>query len=209
MRNTPILIAACLSLLASAAFGQPNQDAGKTDDFARRMFATKSFDKKTSACFVRTYDATHLARHPKQTVSAMKMLVAAEKLQDDTSLSYSYKLGVNFRNRTGDYASNADCGHARLSEVKREGVRVSCSEGCEAGGIEIALSPDGKSIIVKLTEIAVWLADKPEDEASEFELKGGADDRVFRLDRVDAENCKSLMRDGDKNGDEVAAVEPE
>jgi hypothetical protein len=206
MRHTPILLAACLSLLASAALAQPARDAARIDDFAKRMFATKSFDTKSYACFVRTYDAAHLARHPKQTVSAMRMLISAEKLEGDTSLSYSYKLGANFRNRTGDYASSMDCGHARVSEARREGVRVSCHDGCEGGGIEIAPTPDSKALVVKLDSIAVWLAANPQDESGQFELKGGADDRVFRLERVDIEICKSLMKD---DGDEVAALQPE
>ena len=203
--RTPILIAAALSVLASAAMARPMHDEAKIDDFARRMFATKSFDQKTFACFVHSYDAAHLARHPRQTVSALKMLVAAEKLEGGTSLSYSYKLGVNFRNRKGDYASSMDCGSAYVSEVKREGVRVNCHDGCEAGGMEIAVAADGKAIIVKLTSIAVWLAANPQDESGQFELKGGADDRAFRLERVDAEMCKSLVKDGD----EVATLQPE
>ena len=204
MRRTPILIAAFLSLLASAAVAQPDREAAKVADFAQRMFATKSFDQKTTACFVRSYDAAHLARHPKQTVSAVKMLISAERLEGDTSLNYSYKLGVNLRDRKGDYASNMDCGYAHLSEVKREGVRVSCSEGCEGGvGIEIALAPDSKAVIVKLASIGVWLADNPQDESGQFELKGGADDRAFRLERIDTEMCKSLIKDGD----EVAALQ--
>src|SRR5215467_10830049 len=105
MRHAPIALAACLSLLASAAAAAPRQDA-KLADFAQRMFATKSFDQKTSACFVRTYDAAHLARHRKQTVTAMKMLVSAEKLADDGQLSYSYELGMNFRNRKGDHIAS-------------------------------------------------------------------------------------------------------
>jgi hypothetical protein len=204
MRKTPILLAACLSLLASSAFGQSVRDAARIDDFARRMFATRSFDKTAVACFVRTYDAAHLARHRKQTVSAMRVLVAAEKLEGDTSLSYSYKLGVNFRNRKGDYVSNFNCGHARVSEVKREGVQVSCHDGCEGGGVVIAVAPDRKAIIVKLDSVAVWLADKPDDESAQFALNGGADDRVFRLERVDSESCKSLIKDGD----EVATMQP-
>jgi len=86
MRQT-LLIAASLSLLASAAVAETARDAARIEDFGRRMFATKTFDQKTSACFIRTYDAAHLARHPKQTVSAMKMLVSAEKLEGETSPS--------------------------------------------------------------------------------------------------------------------------
>jgi hypothetical protein len=89
--------------------------------------------------------------------------------------------------------------------VRREGVRVNCHDGCEGGGIEIALAPDSKAIIVKLDSISVWLADNPQDEKGQFEFKGGDDDRVFRLDRVDSEICKPLM----KEGDEVAALWPE
>ena len=203
MRQT-LLIAASLSLLASAAVAETARDAARIEDFGRRMFATKTFDQKTSACFIRTYDAAHLARHPKQTVSAMKMLVSAEKLEGETSLSYGYKLGVKFRDRKGEYASAMDCGQAYVSEVKREGVRVNCHDGCEGGGIEIAVAADNKAIIVKLTSIAVWLAANPQDENAQFELKGGADDRVFRLERVDSELCKSLV----KEGDEVAALSP-
>ena len=203
MRKTPILIAACLSLLASAAVAAP-REAARLDTFAKRLFAAKSLDKKTVACFARTYDAAHLAHHPKQTVSAMTMLISAEKLADDDGLSYAYRLGLNFRDRTGDYASNMDCGHARASETRRGGVNVGCSDGCEGGGIEIALAPDAKAVIVKIDSIAVWPAANPQDESAQFELKGG-DDRVFRLERVDPEICKSLTKDGDA----VAALPPE
>jgi hypothetical protein len=202
MRQNPILIAAVLSLIASAAAAQPDRDAAKVADFAKRMFATKSSGQQPTACFARTYDAAHLARHPKQTVSAMKMLIAGEKLEDATSLSYSYKLGINFRDRKGDYASSYDCGNAEVSDVKL-GAEVSCHDGCEAGGVVIALAPNSKAIIVKLESVVVWLADKPQDESAQFELKGGADDRVFRLERVDSEMCKLLIKDGD----EVAALQ--
>jgi len=204
MRQTPIFLAACLSLLASAAAAQPDPDAARIHGFAQRMFATKSFDDKVTACFARTYDAAHLARHPKQTVSAMKMLVSAEMLEDDkdSSLNYAFKLNVKFRDRKGDYAGSMDCGYAYMSEVKREGVRVSCKEGCEGGGLEIALAPDSKAIIVKLDSIGLWLADNPQDESGQHALSAGADDKVFRLDRVDNALCESLS----KRNDEVAAL---
>jgi hypothetical protein len=195
MRKTPILIATCLSLLASAAVAAPREEA-RLANFAKRMFAAKSFDKKTVACFARVYDAAHLAHHPKQTVSGMTMLISAEKLQDDDGLSYAYRLGLNFRNRTGDYASDMDCGHARASETKRGSVNIGCSDGCEGGGIEIALAPDAKAVIVKVDSIAVWPAANPEDQDAQFEFKGGGDDRVFRLERVDTEMCRSLTKDG-------------
>ena len=204
MRMTPILIVACLGFLASAAVAAPREDA-KLADFAQRMFATKPFKHKVSACFVRTYDDAHLARHQGQTVTAMKMLVAAEKLAEDGELSYSYDIGVTFRDRKGDYISNYDCGHARLSDGPRGHAEVSCHDGCEEGGVTIALAPDKKAITVKVLDVGLSPADRPRDQNAWFSFHGGPEDRVFRLDRVDMENCKSLM----EHGDEVAAAEPE
>jgi hypothetical protein len=206
MRPTPILIAASLGLLASAAVAAPRQDA-KLADFAQRMFATKSLDQKTSACFVRTYDAAHLARHRKQTVTAMKMLVSAEKLADDGQLSYSYDLGMNFRNRKGDHVSSFECGHARASEAKRDDVDIRChGDGCEGGdGVVIALAPDRKAIIVKIDSVYLRNAEKPKNSGDYFAFEGSADNHVFRLERVDIDQCKSLVG----NGDEVAALQPE
>jgi hypothetical protein len=205
MRKIPILIAACLSVLASAAVAETAAESRKLDDFARRMFARNAFDQKAYACFVRTYDAAHLARHRRQTVTAMKMLMAAERLPENGQLSYSYKMRVNFRDRPGDYASSFQCGGAHMADVKGRAVEVTCHDGCEAGGLAIALAPDSKAIIIKLEDVSVWLAAKPEDQDAAFSFKGGADDRAFRLERVDLEACKPLMKDTD----EVAALQPE
>ena len=79
MRKIQILIAACLTVSASASFAAPAENPGDTDAFARRLLAVKSVEQKTSACFVRVYDAPHLAHHRKQTVSAMRMLISVER----------------------------------------------------------------------------------------------------------------------------------
>ncbi|WP_457831289.1 hypothetical protein, partial [Staphylococcus aureus] len=79
-------IAVILSLLfaafagaARAEDGDDVRDASKseTETFNARMYAGAP-GSKAYACFVRRCDAAHLARHPKQTVAAMKLLVSAE-----------------------------------------------------------------------------------------------------------------------------------
>jgi len=205
MRRIRLFIAAFVGLFASGALAAPSEEA-KLDDFAQRMFVTTSFDQKASACFMRSYDAAHLARHRRQTVRSMKMLVSAEKLTDDGQLSYSYELDVRFRNRRGDYASRFQCGRAHLADLKGTRVQVRCHDGCEGGdGVVIALAPDSKAILVKVDSVSVWLADKPEDMDAHFEFQGGPDNHVFRLERVDLAQCKPLIRDGS----EVAASRPE
>jgi hypothetical protein len=54
--------------------------AGTSADeaFVKRLFGGPADPQKSFACFVRTYDASHLAHHPLKKVSAMKLLVTAE-----------------------------------------------------------------------------------------------------------------------------------
>ena len=59
--------------------------------------------QKTYACFVRRYDASHLAQHPKQKVSAMKLLVTAEDAPEDKTVNYSFRLGFKYRHRAGNF----------------------------------------------------------------------------------------------------------
>ena len=59
--------------------------------------------------------------------------------------------------------------------------------------------------MVKIDSVLLQNAAKPKDSDDYFEFAGSADNHVFRLERVDLDTCKSLMRDGD----EVAALPPE
>jgi hypothetical protein len=42
--------------------------------------------------------------------------------------------------------------------------------------------------------VRIWQNNKP-DEEDALALEGGADDRVFRLDRADLEECRALVAD--------------
>jgi hypothetical protein len=148
---------------------------------------------KAYACFVRRYDADHLARHPKQKVAAMKLLVSAEYQEDDKALHYSFRLGFKYRHRSGDFDSSGFCGHAFAEENSGE-VRFGCGVDCEGGGVGVALSKDDRSAIVRLERVRVWQNNKPDDDADES-LVAGADDKIFRLDRTDTRNCASLVTD--------------
>jgi hypothetical protein len=199
MSNTrAIIVSACLALLAAAPFGARAEDANSanSDDFAKRLLAVKSVEQKTYACFVRSYDKSHLAHHPKQAVTDMKLLVAAERLPEDAALNYSFRMGLKFRNRKGDFAASSSCGHAEMSEVKGVGMEINCGGEC-GGGLSIALAPNDKSITVKVESIGIWPANKLDDDSG-LALSGGADDRVFRLDRVNNDICAALAREEDK-----------
>jgi hypothetical protein len=57
--------------------------------------------------------------------------------------------------------------------------------------LEVALSKDDKAAIVHLEAIAIWNRKHPDGDGDS--LQGGADDKVFRLERVDVKECSDLI----------------
>src|SRR3954463_4745371 len=72
-------------------------------------------------------------------------------------------------------------------------AQLGCSVDCEGGGISVELAGDSKSTKIRLGTICIWRNNKPDEDG--FSLSGGADDRVFRLDRARLEQCRSLVTD--------------
>lgn len=157
-----------------------------------RMYAGEP-GNKAYACFVRRYDAEHLAHHPKQKVASMKLLISAEMDTEDKQFHNSFRLGFRYRHRSGDFDSSGSCHHAVFTKDGTE-IRLGCGVDCEGGGIGVALSKDDKSAIVRLARVRVWQNNKPDDDA-ELSLVAGADDGIFRLDRTDNKECASLVTD--------------
>jgi hypothetical protein len=166
-------------------------DHVKADTFDSKMFARASGDK-AYACFVRRYDADHLARHPKQKVAAMKLLVGTEIPEGETARAYSFGLEVKYRHRAGELDTGGYCKHA-VAEDNGSEIGFACGVDCDGGGINVALSKDDKSAIIRLERIRIWPNNKPDD--AEDELVAGADDRIFRLERADANECAALVTD--------------
>ena len=164
----------------------------KAAAFDSRMFGGQPL-ANAHACFVRRYDADHLAQHPKQKISAMKLLVEAEDAPEDKTINYGFRVGVQYRDRPGDFDSIGYCDHAIASEAGH-GVQFECNPDCDGGGMTIALSKDNKSAIASLGHIMVRDRSKPGDDASET-LSAGADDKVFRVDRADLSECAELVTD--------------
>jgi hypothetical protein len=199
MKRVPTIAAlataAVLAALSSshAEDGPPPIDPAKGAAFDTRMFGAPIGKKAAYACFVRRYDADHLARHPGQKVSAMKLLVTAEYPPEDKTYAFSFRLGVKYRARKGDFDSSGFCGHVIAEETGDE-IRMGCGVDCDGGGIGVALSKDDKAAILRLERVRIWQNNKPDDEAGD-ELVAGADDKIFRLDRTEASECASLVTD--------------
>jgi hypothetical protein len=204
-RPALFLVLTLAVLLPPAASAQDNaKDSSDKSDKAREA----AFDKrvfggpvgnKAVACFVRRYDASHLAQHPKQKVSSMKLLVTAENHPKEPT-AYAYKVGVQFRNKPGNFDGGSACSHM-VDDDNGKKISFSCDVECGGGGLEIAMSKDDKSAIVNLEVIGVWDRKHPKKDA--VTLEGGADDKTFRLDRVDNAECADLQA----NHNEMASLQ--
>lgn len=200
-----LAVAVCAGTMLTAPTTAEAQEAvpkAKAAAFDARMFGGPPA-AKASACFVRHYDADHLAQHPKQKVGAMKLLVEAERTPDGATVNYSISVGIQYRDRAGNFQSGGYCGHVIAAEAGRE-VRYECGADCEGGGMTVALSKDNKSAIMRVARIGISDASKPNEYTGET-LVGAGDDKVFRVDRVDVKECAELMTDHA----EVAAVTQE
>ena len=189
------LAAAAVLAISTATLAHAEEeglDKARTDAFDVRMFG-KAPGNKAYACFVRRYDPGHLARHPRQKVSAMKLLMTAEIPPEETTTNYSFRLGVKFRDRSGEFDSSGGCGHVIAEDAGHE-IRFGCGVDCDGGGIEVASSKDDTSAIVRLERVRIWQNNKPDEEV-ENSLLASADDKIFRLDRVDSRECASLVTD--------------
>ncbi|TAI62412.1 hypothetical protein [Bradyrhizobium sp. Leo170] len=187
-----LVVAAAMLAGISHSHAEDGVDSAKTAAFDNRIFAGP-LAEKTYACFVRRYDASHLAQHLKQKVSAMKLLVTAENAREEKTTSYSFRLGIKYHHRTGNFDSSSFCGHVVTEDARNE-IRFGCGVDCEGGGINVALSKDDKPTIIRLERIRIWNRDKPDQEAEDA-LIAGADDKIFRVDRADAEECAELVTD--------------
>ena len=194
------LIVACATAIAivlgsaGLAAAQTEVTAAERAEFDKRMFGKEPAAKaNTYACFVRTYDADHLGRHPYQKVTSMKLLYTSEMFEGNTALDQHFRLGVTFRNKRGAYDSSGSCNHFRSDEAKGE-IRFGCGVDCDGGGISIAMNKDDKSVLVRLSRVRIWQNSKPDDEASDS-LVAGKDDAIFRLDRAPLEECRTLVTD--------------
>jgi hypothetical protein len=205
-----ISLFAAAAALSAALLSRPAlaDDRALDLDFAKRVFAGAVPKPKAYACFVRHYDAEHLAQHPLQKVSVMKLLISTEKDPDFPAFQYSFRLGVNFRDLAGDFDSSGNCGHAPTiidpdnpdippeDRVTRPtGIDFECDVDCDGGGVTLNLANNDNAVIVKLPDrIRIWKGKDP-DEAAVRALMAGADDKIFRLDRAGTEKCKSLVTD--------------
>ena len=138
-------------------------------------------------CFARSYDAAHLAKHPKQTVASIKFALAyhrhePDKYRKDGQRNYYFKLEVRQRSRPNKTLSVVgDC-------FPGDGV-IHCGVECDGGGIQVKWRDQPKTILIDLAATGRIRLDNCGGEENSVELTPGADDRTFLLTRISDAAC--------------------
>ena len=52
-------------------------------------------------------------------------------------MNYSFRLGVKYRAKSGDYRSSGDCGHGKFIDEKSDEAMLGCGVDCDGGGIDV------------------------------------------------------------------------
>jgi hypothetical protein len=176
---------------SAARAGQSKED----EAFQKRLFGRVLDDKQIHACFSRAYDAGHLAQHPRQNVRTMLLLVSA-KSEIDSGPSYELRISVTFRRSGVHFESAGDCGSIHDAADAGGSAEVAhCGVDCDGGSLDVAIKNE-KSVLVSIPEGArLWRAGGDDDSGSDGRKRFGADDKVFRLDKVALTECLRLAVD--------------
>jgi hypothetical protein len=195
-RFIPILLGAVTGLLAMQAQAQDMTPRQESENFVRRVLGSMPGDKPATACFVRTYDAAHLAAHPQQKVRQVMFLFRASEMHEDNFVSYTFITGFRVKGRTARLDTSGSCGHARL-EGEGPIKHLNCGVDCDGGGARVEVMEGNKSIRLRMDNA---LSVEPaatrmntDDPPQRIALPVGPDDKVFRLDRVAIDQCAPLF----------------
>ncbi len=141
------------------------------------------------ACYVRSYDATHLRAHPRQRITAMKFQLGVEAYDPKPAdakepadlFYYTFSMSVSRRGDMRLLRTSGDC---------FSGDPISCVVDCDGGSVALNKMPPADTLIVRLNDDGICMFHDCDGEQGV--LKGGVDDKVLRLEKTANDACKVL-----------------
>lgn len=144
--------------------------------------ATESRNDFSVGCFNRTYDAAHLAKHPNQLVTSVRL--AVQNSTRDPIYRSTFALQLQMRGRTSLLKTAGMCRYEGSS-------RWNCIVECDGGGVSLNIKADKAMMYLHRIRMATCDGNFADIKNSE-EVSGGTDDREFRLDRIETDSCSSM-----------------
>src|SRR6516162_3327801 len=136
------------AIFAGLALMMQAHAAAPSNEFLAKLLGSRLHRQGNMfACFSRQYDETHLAAHPSQRVTFMKVLIDAFFREDSFSPgtgmhSYQVSLAFRFRDLTETLTGVAECGDATRRDSIPGGAR------CAGPGASSHLAMSGSDTLV-------------------------------------------------------------
>lgn len=163
------------------------------------------------ACYVRTYDAKHLAANPAQRTISMRISFRVERIAgaiDSVPPLSRIRIEATRRNVAQPLRAIGDCrvsaeanrdvqGKARIPSYSRAaGIVCSISQDAsdEGGGAEPVLSASGETLTIHMDESLPMRRNRKLSDGESQTIDFSKSDAVFRLQRVAARECDALDR---------------
>jgi hypothetical protein len=158
-------------------------DAAGASDIVK-IFGRDPGSQPAHACFTRHYTKAHLAGHPDQNVTDMRMFVNKAEGEE---MAYTVDMQVDFREQKrplvlSNYCEPGDAKHA-----------ITCPFDCEGGRIDMRVK--SQSAILVEIPLGARVYDPPVEDGVPVRGKFGEDDKLFRLDRADLSDCLPAIKD--------------
>lgn len=178
------------TIVALALGGACGLAAAASDPATTALNSLLAPEPGNKACYVRNYDAAHLRAHPHQRITAMKFLLGVDAYdpkpagatKPEDLFYYTFAMSVA---RRGDKRLLRAFGDCRGSD------RISCVVDCDGGGVTLDTMPPAGSLIVRLNDNGIRMFHDCDQEDGVL-VKPAADDKVFRLDKVASDACRTL-----------------
>jgi hypothetical protein len=132
------------------------------------------FEENETLCFSRSYDAAHLASHPKQTVKRIAVLKTKESKPDPNQVHYELTFALE----------------------TRDGKKFSRKVNCIGDRYAFGCQPDEQSdmdthfYLTRAGDGEIMLRDRRGLLGKAFKTSLGSDDRMFKLKASPAEACR-------------------
>jgi hypothetical protein len=177
------------AMLGAFAGGARAEDAAPNAKLATVLPAAVG----AKACYTRSYDARHLAAHPKQRVTVVTFLLRVVGIDSGgdwvldpkgkyQKVSYQFAMSATRRGDRRARTANGYCPDAR---------DLFCARECDGGGVTLEKVEGADALTIRLDDGILMGAC---DERKGTWLRPGADDKAFRVNRVAAAQCDALEK---------------
>jgi hypothetical protein len=153
-------------------------------------------------CYVRTYDAAHLARHPEQQVTKIGVAIAYRAGDSEHPIPYAFTAKI--RDRDEVLRSHGDCAfrdedglevNTPDASILTSDAAIWCSAENDRGGLVIERKGKAGKALIKLEPMKhLKLTGSCGSESCAYDLLPGLDDKTFLVDRVSDAVCREMLK---------------